>query len=91
MTEYVATRHIPHPVTRVNRRATAAQWTADRSRRWWRALARVTFACSTLVNFVAQIRRIAVAPEAVYRPTSMTRLVLTLAGMGSIPILGTAE
>ncbi|MEU7873084.1 STAS domain-containing protein [Dactylosporangium sp. NPDC049140] len=56
-------------------------------------LARVTFASSALVNFIARIR-IAVAPEAVVavcRPTSMTRLLLTLTGMGSIPILNTAE
>lgn len=52
-------------------------------------LAEVTFACSTLANFVAQVRN-ALPPEAslaVCRPSAMTRRLLTLAGVGWVPVL----
>jgi anti-anti-sigma factor len=52
-------------------------------------LAEVTFACSTLANLVVQVCA-ALPPEAslaVCRPSAMTRQVLTLAGVGWVPVL----
>lgn len=52
-------------------------------------LAEVTFAGSTLANFVAQVRDAlpAEASLAVCRPSAMTRQVLMLAGVGRVPVL----
>jgi anti-anti-sigma factor len=52
-------------------------------------LTEVTFACSTLANFMAQVRDAlpSEASLAVCRPSAMTQRVLTLAGVGWVPVL----